>query len=130
MPIKKLVELNGEFGGWLEIDPVRLKRAAIEFKNWLLQIDPNNDVHGFLEKDLPLVNSALDGTLPLPWRRSHPHSWELREDLLPRIYTNASADFYHTIRGSLEAPPEVIMKDGRYYAWAEWEDPPASEVNS
>jgi hypothetical protein len=129
MPIKKLVELNGEFGGWLEIDPVRLKRVATEFKNWLHKTDHGKDEFGFLEKDLPIVDLALNGKLKMPFR-DYPHNWEIREDLLPKAYREASALFYNTIAGSLYAPPEVIMKDGRYYAWTEWEDPTESEVNS
>ena len=118
-----MVELNGEFGGWLEIDPVKLKRVATVFENWLLATDHGDDKFGFLIKDLSLVQAALCGKLKLPWRQTHPHSWELREDLLPRPYTSASSDFYLTIRGSLDSPPDVVMKDGRYYAWTEWEDP-------
>lgn len=130
MPITKLVELNGEFGGWLHIDPVKLKRVANDFKNWLLETNHGDDEFGFIQKDLPLANAAIEGSIELPWRKTHPHSWELREDLLPREYTNVSADFYFTIKGSLDAPPQVIMKDGRYYAWTEWEDPPESEADS
>lgn len=43
MTIRKLVELDGEYGGWLEVDPVKLKRVALAFKDWLLTVDPNND---------------------------------------------------------------------------------------
>lgn len=123
MPIKKLVELNGEFGGWLEIDPVKLKRVATEFRNWLSTVNPAGDEFGFLEKDLPIVEQALVGTLKLP-HKGFPHNWEIREGLLPRAYTFIAAPFYNVSGGSLDAPPEVVMKDGRYYAWAEWEDPP------
>ncbi len=127
MPIRKLVELNGEYGGWLEIDPVKLKRVATEFKKWLMTVDPTNDPFGFLQKDLPIVDAALNGTLPLPYLRSGPHNWEIREGLLDDSYMEASALFYNTIRGSLDAPPEVIMKEGKYYAWTEFEDPSSKE---
>lgn len=124
MPIKKLVELDGEYGGWLEIDPVKLKRVAIEFKNWLMTVDSETDSFGFLKKDLPIVESALSGSMQLPFRGTEPHNWELREGLLPKNYRNISAPFYNTIRGALYEPPKVIMKDGRYFAWTEFEDPP------
>lgn len=130
MPIKKLVELDGEYGGWLEIDPVKLKRVATEFKAWLLTINPHDDPFGFLKDDLPLVEAALNGTLPLPYKGQEPHYWEWHEALLPREYSRASAPFYNTIRGALYKPPEVIMKDGRYFAWAEFEDPPEDQPNS
>lgn len=124
MPVKKLVELDGEYGGWLEIDPVKLKRVAAAFKNWLATVDPKDDTFGFLEKDLPIVESALNGLLTLPYKGGHPHNWEVREGLLPDAYHEYSAPFYNTIRGALYETSKVIMKDGRYFAWTEFEDPP------
>ena len=122
MTMRKLVELDGEYGGWLEIDPVKLRRVALAFQQWLLAVDPNNDPHGFVLKDLPLVEKALEGSLTLPFRQSNPHNWEIREGLLD-WYLEIAAPFYNTIRGALNDPPQVIMKDGRYYAWADFEEP-------
>ena len=123
MPIRKLVELDGEYGGWLEVDPVKLKRVATAFKEWLLTLDPNDDTFGFLKKDLPLVEAALNGSMVLPFKGNEPHTWEWHEGLLLQEYKTACAPFYNTIRGALYAPPKVIMKDGKYFAWAEFEDP-------
>ncbi|MBB5390835.1 MULTISPECIES: hypothetical protein [unclassified Herbaspirillum] len=120
--MRKLAELDGEYGGWLEIDPVKLKRVAIEFKEWLLTVDPNNDPFGFLKYDLPLVNAVLDGELSLPYHHPNPHNWEIREGVLDG-YVEISAPFYNTIRGALYQPPDVIKKNGRYFAWTEFEDP-------
>lgn len=120
MPIKKLVELNGEFGGWLEIDPVKLQRVATEFRNWLLTINLQNDRQRLLDKDLPIVEAAIAGTLKLPYY-AHPHRREIGEGELDWCLDKI-APFYNTISGSLYSPPEVIMKDGRYFAWTEWED--------
>lgn len=122
--MKKLVELDGEYGGWLEIDPIKLRRVAEAFKEWLMTVDPRNDPFKFLEKDLPIVENTLSGLLTLPYKDGHPHNWEVREGLLPEAYHDHSAPFYNTIRGALYEPPEVIMKDGRYFAWTEFEDPP------
>jgi hypothetical protein len=122
MPIRKLVELDGEYGGWLEVDPVKLKRVANAFKAWLLTIDPTNDPFEFLKKDVPLVDAVLNESLQLPHKASNPHNWEIREGLLDG-YLEIAAPFYNTIRGSLDAPPEVIEKDGKYFAWTEFEDP-------
>jgi hypothetical protein len=121
MPIRKLVELDGEYGGWLEVDPVKAKRAALKFKEWLETIDPEKDEFGFLIKDLPIVEGVLDGEIKLP-NRIYPHSWEIREGVLPSDYRQISAEFYTVIHGSLDAPPDVIVKNGRYYAWTDWED--------
>lgn len=123
MPPRKLVELDGEYGGWLEIDPVKLRRVAKEFREWLLRVDPNNDPFGFIKYDLPLVESALNGQMNLPYKGWRPHTRDWGEGLLPREYTRVSAPFYNAILGGLEEPPEVIIKDGKYYAWTEFEDP-------
>ena len=123
MPIRKLVELNGKYGGWMEIDEAKAKRLAANFKDWLLKIDPANDPFEFLEKDLPLVNATLNGTLKTPFKDS-PHNWEIREGMLPKDYLQISSPFYNTIAGALLSPPHVIEKDGRYYAWNEFEDLP------
>lgn len=88
---------------------------------------PNDDAFGFLQKDLPIVETALDGSMVLPYKGWRPHSWELREGMLSREYTKISAPFYNTIHGALCVPPEVIMKDGKYYAWTEFEDPQINE---
>lgn len=124
MPIRKLVELDNETWGWTEVDPITVKRVATEFKQWLETVDPKNDKFGFLRKDLPLVEAALNGTLTLPYKGWRPHSRELGEGLLPCDYTKISAPFYNTICGSHLTPPEVIEKDGKRFAWAEFEDLP------
>lgn len=121
MSRRKLVQLDDD--GWcMEIDMVKLRRVATEFKAWLLTVDPGNDPFGFLQKDLPLVEAALSGTMLLPYKGWEPHNWELREGLLPRAYTKVSAPFYNTIRGA-ERSIETITKEGKRYAWAEFEDP-------
>jgi hypothetical protein len=122
MAIRKLVELDAETWGWSEVDPIKLKRVASEFKAWLMTVQPQNDPFGFLKNDLPIVESALNGSMQVPYKGWEPHSWELREGLLPREYTKISAPFYNTIRGAHLTPPEVIEKDGKRYAWAEFED--------
>jgi hypothetical protein len=122
MTIKKLVRLDDETWGWTEIDPVKLRRVASAFKEWLLTVDPQNDPFAFLRKDLPLVEASLNGTLKLP-NHSYPHQRELGEGWLPADYRRISAPFYNTIAGALMEPPKVIEKDGKRYAWAEFEEP-------
>lgn len=121
MPTRKLVLLDDVTWGWTEIDMVKLKRVATEFKSWLVTVDPSNDAFGFLKWDLPLVDAALNGTLALPYKRGSPHNWEIREGLLD-WYLEIAAPFYNTIRGAHLTPPQIIEKDGKRYAWAEFED--------
>lgn len=119
---RKLVQLDDDTWGWSEIDMVKLKRVANEFRTWLVTVDPDNDEFGFLKQDLPLVDAALSGMLQLPFKRARPHTRELGEGFLPREYTRISAPFFNTIRGAHLIPPEIIEKDGKRYAWAEFED--------
>lgn len=120
--IKKLIELDGQYGYPKEVDPVKVKRVATDFKVWLAKLDPRDDVFGFLKFDLPLVEAALNEVLPLPYRESNPHSWEIREGMLDQ-YLEIIAPFYNAIKGAkICMPPEVIEKDGRYYAWCEFEE--------
>ena len=122
MAIRKLVELDGEYGYPKEVDIFKIKRAATKFKSWLLTVDCNNDPFGFLQKDLPLVDAALHAYLPLPYRHSNPHNWEIREGQLD-WYLEIAAPFYNSIRGAdLCDPPQVIEKDGKYFAWCEFEE--------
>lgn len=121
MLIRKLVELDED--GWCkEIDLVKLKRVTAEFKAWLLTVDRDNDPFRFLDEDLPLVEAALDGSMNFPFKGQSPHNWENREGLLPREYTKISAPFYCTIMGA-ERSIETVIKDGKRYAWAEFENP-------
>jgi hypothetical protein len=80
--MKRLVELDD--GYCLEIDVVKLRRVGLELMAWLATINPKNDPHFFLQKDLPLVEAALAGELPVPYRFPNPHSWEIREGLRTR----------------------------------------------
>jgi hypothetical protein len=120
--MRKFVELDGEFGGMLEVDKVKLQRTAKAFKDWLLAIDPSNDPFGFIKEDLPIVEAVLNNTLTLPYLGYKPHNWEIRERLVSDEYLEISSPFYNTIRGGLYEPPEVIMQDGRYYTWVDFED--------
>jgi hypothetical protein len=121
--MRKLAQLDDETWGWTEIDAIKLERVAQAFKAWLMTVDPQNDPFGFLKQDLPLVEAALQRRLPLPYKGYRPHSRELGEGWLPSAYTEISASFYNTIRGAHMVPPQIIEKDGKRYAWAEFEDP-------
>ena len=128
MSIRKLVQLDED--GWcIEIDLVKLKRVATEFRSWLESVDPNNDPFEFLRKDLPLVEAALNGALTLPYKGWYPHSRELGEGLLPHEYREISAPFYNTIRGAIRSI-ETVNKDSKRYAWVEFEEPDIEGVNS
>ena len=121
--MRKLVQLDEDTWGWSEIDPIKLRRTALELKAWLSAVDPTQDPFGFLQYDLPLVEAALNGTMALPFKGSEPHTRELGEGWLPRNYTRISAPFYNTIRGAHLEPPAIVEVDGKRFAWADFEEP-------
>lgn len=121
MAMRKLVQLD-EDGYCMEIDAVKLKRVTEAFKAWLMTVDPKNDPFGFLKQDLPLVEAVLQGMLPLPFKGARPHSRALGEGWLPLEYANISALFYTTIRGT-DRSVNTVLKDGKRYAWANFEEP-------
>ena len=119
--MRKLVQLD-EDGYCMEIDADKLMRVAQAFKAWLMTIDPQDDPFGFLKQDLPLVEAVLQRRLPLPFKGDRPHSKALGEGWLPSEYISISALFYTTIRGT-DRSVETVLKDGKRYAWANFEDP-------
>lgn len=129
----KLVELTSD-GCSPEIDQVRLLRAALHFKNWLLQIDPLDDPYDIIGKNMPLVSGVLDGTLPLPYTGTRPLFNEWWDGLIREDYGSASVTFYYLIaglniarerdkNGLLAGRKKMVALNGKSYAWAEFEMP-------
>lgn len=116
--MRKLVQLDDETWGWTKIDPVRLRRVAQVFKAWLTTVDPHDDPFGFLEQDLPLVEAALRGNLPLPFKGGEPHTREIGEGWLPKRY--AWADFEEPLRGAIrsatKAHPLASASQGEHFS--------------
>lgn len=119
--MRKLVQLD-EDGYCMEVDAVKLERVAQAFKAWLMTVDPKDDPFGYLKQDLPLVEAALQGWLPLPFKGTEPHQREVGEGWLDSEYLEISAPFYNTIFGANRSI-ETVLKDGKRYAWADFEDP-------
>lgn len=119
--MRKLVQLD-EDGYCMEVDAVKLERVARAFKAWLMTVDPKDDPFGYLKQDLPLVEAALQGRLPLPFKGTEPHQREVGEGWLDSDYLEISAPFYNTIFGANRSI-ETVLKDGKRYAWADFEDP-------
>lgn len=115
--------LDEQTGRFVEVDQIKLRRVAKVFHEWLMKVDPKNDPFNYLQEDLPLVQAALDGTLKLPYKGDDPHNWEVRERLIPREYISVSSPFYNTIRAEHSAPPETIEREGKRYAWMNFEEP-------
>ena len=121
--MRKLVPLDKDSWRLTEIDPVKVRRHALEFRRWLLQIDPSLDPHDCLKLDLPWVEAALNGTLPLPCDIADPHERDVAQGRMSREYIHVSSPFYNTIRGEHTTLPQIIIQNGRRYACCEFEEP-------
>jgi hypothetical protein len=129
--MKKLVELDPVAKTTKEFDETKIKRSAQKLKQYLLKIAPDDDVLHITELVLPIVEEALSGTLQLPFdNRKKPLRYESGEGLLPSEYSALAAPFFVAISGMSGLGSDLIepiRRDGKIYAWMEFEDP-ASDI--
>lgn len=120
--MRKLVELDAN-GRFMEVDVKCLKRAALALKEYILAApaEEEEQLH-YRDEILPIVEAALNGALELPYRGYRPYVWEGGEGLLPRSYSRLEANFLVAVTGTPLDVPEIVVKDGKKYAWMEFED--------
>ncbi len=136
--MRKLVLLDED--GWLtEVDPKALRREALELKEYIdnAPLIEEQQFH-YKTKLLPLVNSALDGFLKIPYK-DEPYNIRLIIDGLELDLPLGIQDLYFRfltrIKGAPPAyPPNTLVgEDGRFvpdktdangkrYRWVEFED--------
>ena len=124
--MKKLVELDPISMATKEFDLIKIKRSARSLKEYLMQLGHEGDVYRIRERVLPIVEQAITGTLVLPFdNRKQPLLYEYTEGLLPREYSRFAAPFFVSIAGLSglgSSLLEPIHKDGKIYAWMEFEE--------
>jgi hypothetical protein len=121
---RKLVKLNLQSGGYSEVDPIRLRRAALTLKAYLDKLDPAQDRYEIRDQVAPLVDAVLDGTASLPYDYDiFPLKYLNREGLLPREFTSLYASFTVTSTGSLLEKPNIVMVDGEQHIEMDFEEP-------
>ena len=121
--MRKLVELDPVSKRFMEVDTKRLNRAAQALKEYILAAPSEEEQQLRYSKEiLPIVEAALNGTLDLPYRGYIPYVWEGGEGLLPPGYRSLEANFLVAVKGSHLDVPEIAVKDGKEYAWMEFED--------
>lgn len=125
--MKKLVELDPVAMTTKEFDETKIKRSAQALKDYLLKIASDDDVLHMKELVLPIVEQAISGTMNLPFdSRKKPLRYESGEGLLPTEYSKLAAPFFVAISGMSGLGSDLIdpiRKDGKIYAWMEFEDP-------
>lgn len=124
--MKKLVELDPVSMITKEFDETKIKRSAQALKEYFLKIAPDDNVLHMKELVLPIVEQALSGALELPFdNRKKPLRYESGEGLLPAEYSKLSAPFFVAVSGMSGLGSDLIepiRKDGKIYAWMEFED--------
>lgn len=121
--MRKLVELDPVSKRFMEVDTKRLKREAKILKEYILSAPAEEERQlRYRSEILPIVEAALNGTLELPYRGYMPYVWEGGEGLLPPHYRKLEANFLVVAKGSHIRVPEIVMQDGKEYAWMEFED--------
>ena len=121
--MRKLVELDPISKGFLEVDEKRLQREAQALKEYILSAPVEEEQQlRYRTEILPIAEAALKGTLELPYRGYIPYVWESGEGLLPPRYRSLEASFLVTATGDHREIPEIVVQDGKEYAWMEFED--------
>ncbi|VWX58292.1 hypothetical protein VARIO8X_130129 [Burkholderiales bacterium 8X] len=125
-----LVEIDPETFNLLVIDLIKVKRTGKRFKKWLLELESEEDRFGLRSSNMPIVDAALDDRLPLPYKDLTPLAREAMEGMIRPDYSEISAPFYTAIRGAHLAPPEIVHKNGKMYAWTYFEEKEDEEQQS
>lgn len=116
---RRLVELD-ENGYAREVDWKRLKKRALVLKAYLDNTPPPPEVPNLRERTMPLIVDALSGALQIP--AQSPFNWETREGLLPAEFDLFWSNFFYIACGLDRDYANRIEKDGKVYAWVEFED--------
>lgn len=117
---RRLVELD-ENGRAKEADRKRLCRRAMIVKEYLDRTESPEDIPNLRERAMEVVVAALNGALEIP-EIHDPFIWEGREGLLPREFFRVWAPFMNMVAGLDCDYANRIEKDGKLYAWVEFED--------
>lgn len=117
---KRRVELDHN-GRATEVDWKRLHRHAMAVKEYLDQHPSCPEIPNLRERAMPLVQAALSRTLIVPNIRD-PFIWEGREGLLPGGFSKVFNRFMNIVAGLDRDYANRIEKDGKVYAWVDFED--------
>ncbi len=117
---KRLVELDHN-GRATELDWKKLHRNAMAVKEYLDRHPSCPEIPNLSERAMPLVQAALDGTLAVP-NTKDPFIWEGNEGLLPGDFNKVFNKFMNIVAGLDRDYVNRIEKDGKVYAWVEFED--------
>lgn len=122
---RRLVELDPQTRYTKELDLKRLQREARDLQAFLLALKPEDDKLGLRKRILPFCESALDGRLTRPLHPSEKPLNIMRildnGDTLPQGFEELYARFFNTALGARADVENKIAKDGKLWAWMEFE---------
>ncbi|WP_148044737.1 hypothetical protein [Stagnimonas aquatica] len=124
--MKRLVELDLNTRYALEVDGLRLIREARDLQEYLVALKPSRVAELLRSKVLPFTSAALRGSLKVPLE---PHANPIHvtrfEDMygepLPPGFEHLYACFFNTAVGARADVEHKIERDGRLWAWMEFE---------
>lgn len=136
--MRKLILLDKD-GSLTEVDPKALHREALELKAYIDSTTPEEARQfGYKTKLLPLVDSALNGTLKIPYKGEPYNIRLIMEGLEPELPSEARRRYVAFLLRIQGDPPPYplgwpIGEDGRFvpdltdangnrYRWIEFED--------
>lgn len=124
--VKKLVELDAETMFTKVVDEKRLYREAEQLKGFLLTLNAENDANGLRDKLLPICDDVLTGKIRLPLKDEQLPVGAVQvlhwEGSLPAGFKKIYGAFYQTAVGGHVDFQEIISRDGKCFAWMEFED--------
>jgi hypothetical protein len=125
--VQRLIELNGETGHMKEVDPKRVRRAALTVRDYILNASSEAEKkYNFRKRILPWVEKIITGTLPLPFdmiSELHYLYRMISDDVYPDFpleFRDLLAKFQLAVIGVANSPS--FEKDGKHWVLEEFED--------
>jgi hypothetical protein len=123
---RQLVEIDRETMYAKRVDEKRMRREAAALREFLTRLSPAEDKHGLRKMVLPVCEAALNGKLRVPMSmRESPVNISRIEDVggtVPPEFAELYSRFMNTTTGSRADTDHPVEKDGKLWAWMEFED--------
>lgn len=116
--MEKLVKLD-ENGALTEIDPIALRRTALELKEYIENApDEEAKKYQYFERVMPLIKEVLDNRIQIPYHGSFPYSRRLiMEGFYPELVRDFS-ELYLTLKFMIIGYPSLFSlstkRHGKY----------------
>ena len=137
----KLVKRDKKFGYLTEIDQIAMRREALALRDYINSAPPEEEAkYNYKKKVIPIINKALSGRLKIPFEGdifNVRYQIEGYEPMLTDEFKKYYYPFLFRIKGTPSTSSHSIklygkyvpgaceeIRDGEYYEWCDFEDPP------